>query len=144
MSYRAALSGTTAGNAQKPVYQKTSDAWPLKITDYDPQANRFTVQLPIPAGSRDVYVLTCTADIIDRQAGGYSNSVRFDGGSGHTGSTDALDHAEQTITKNVARLLHVPPTGDDTPVFFFIALLSGTLLAMILFCLFTRSKKRLP
>lgn len=81
MFYRAALSGTTAGNAQKPVYQKTGDAWPLKIADYDPQANRFTVQLPISAGSRDVYVLTYTADIIDRQAGGYSNSVRFDGGS---------------------------------------------------------------
>lgn len=78
---KATLSGTTAGNAQKPVYQKTGDAQTLKITDYDPQANRFTVRLPIPAGSREAYVLTYTADIIDRQAGGYGNSVRFDGGS---------------------------------------------------------------
>lgn len=79
--YQATLSGTTAGNAQKPVYQKTGDAQLLKIADYDPDANRFTVQLPIPAGSRDAYVLTYTADIIDRQAGSYGNSVRFDGGS---------------------------------------------------------------
>lgn len=78
---KATLSGTTAGNAQKPGYQKTGDAQPLKITDYDPQANCFTVRLPIPDGSRDAYVLTYTADIIDRQAGGYGNSVRFDGGS---------------------------------------------------------------
>ena len=38
------------------------------------------MQLPITAGDQNVYVLTYTADIIKRQAGGYSNSVRFEGG----------------------------------------------------------------
>ena len=79
--YKATLSGTTNNKDQKPGYTKTGDGQPLKVTSFDPDTNRFTVQLPIDADSRAAYVLTYTADIIDRQAGGYSNSVRFDGGS---------------------------------------------------------------
>ena len=80
--YKAALTGTTASNKdQKPGYAKAGTGEPLKVASFDPNTNRFTVQLPIDADSRDAYVLTYTADIIDHQAGGYSNSVRFDGGS---------------------------------------------------------------
>ena len=80
MFYEATLSGTTAASGQKPGYKKTGDGQSLKITGFDPAANSFTVQLPIEDNNRDAYVLTYTADIIDHQAGGYSNSVRFDGG----------------------------------------------------------------
>ncbi len=80
--YKATLTGTTASNKdQKPGYAKAGTGEPLKVASFDPNTNRFTVQLPIDADSRDAYVLTYTADIIDHQAGGYSNSVRFDGGS---------------------------------------------------------------
>lgn len=79
--YKAKLTGTTASDAQKPSYIMEGKGESLKITDFDPNANSFTVQLPIDAGSRDAYVLTYTADIINYQAGGYSNNVRFEGGS---------------------------------------------------------------
>lgn len=80
--YKAALTGSTAtGRDQKPGYTKDGTGQPLKVTGFDPDTNSFTVQLPVSADSRDAYVLTYTADIIDHQAGGYSNSVRFDGGS---------------------------------------------------------------
>ena len=80
--YKATLTGTTASNKdQKPGYAKAGTGEPLKVASFDPNTNRFTVQLPIDADSRDAYVLTYTADIIDHQAGGYSNSVRFAGGS---------------------------------------------------------------
>lgn len=81
MFYEVTLSGTTAASGQKPGYKKTGDGQSLKITGFDPATNSFTVQLPISADNQDTYVLTYTADIIDHQAGGYSNSVRFDGGS---------------------------------------------------------------
>ena len=79
--HKAALTGTTAASKdQKPGYTKEGTGQPLKVTGFDPDTNSFTVQLPVDAGSRDAYVLTYTADMIDHQAGGYSNSVRFDGG----------------------------------------------------------------
>ena len=78
--YKATLTGTTASKDQKPGYIKDGTGQPLKVTGFDPDTNSFTVQLPISADSRDAYVLTYTADIMDYQAGGYSNNVRFDGG----------------------------------------------------------------
>ena len=79
--YKATLTGTTANKDQKPGYKKDGTGQPLKVTGFDLDTNSFTVQLPIGADNRDTYVLTYTADIIDHQVGGYSNSVRFDGGS---------------------------------------------------------------
>lgn len=79
--YKAVLSGTTDNQGQKPGYTIQGEGQPLKVTGYDPEANCFTVRLPIPKDSRETYVLTYTADILQLQAGGYSNSVRFDGGS---------------------------------------------------------------
>lgn len=80
--YRAVLTGTTATNTdQKPQYTKKETGQPLKVSGFDPDTNTFTVQLPIDAGSREAYVLTYTADMMEHQAGSYSNSVRFDGGS---------------------------------------------------------------
>lgn len=79
--FKADISGTTANAGQKPKYTKKGEGQVLKVSSYDPATNSFTVQLPIEAGSRDAYVLAYTADIIERQADGYGNSVRFDGGS---------------------------------------------------------------
>lgn len=79
--YRAKLSGTTKNPDQKPAYTKEGAGQPLKVAGYDPESNSFTVSLPIAAGSREAYVLTYTADIIERETGGYGNSVRFEGGS---------------------------------------------------------------
>lgn len=79
--YKAELSGTTGNAGGKPAYTKVGDAQPLKVSGYDPVANSFTVQLPIAADSRDAYVLAYTADIMELRSGGYSNSVRFDGGA---------------------------------------------------------------
>lgn len=79
--YRATPTGTSENEAQKPGYTKDGTGQPLNITGFDPETNSFTVQLPISAGSRETYVLAYTADVIQRQADGYSNSVRFDGGS---------------------------------------------------------------
>lgn len=79
--YKAELSGTTGNAGGKPGYRKVGDAQPLKVSGYDPAANSFTVRLPIAADSRDAYVLAYTADIMELRAGGYSNSVRFDGGA---------------------------------------------------------------
>lgn len=80
--YKAELTGTTLTNAdQRPNYTKKEEGQPLSVTNFDPDTNSFTVELPIAAGDRDAYVLTYTADIIRREAGGYGNSVRFDGGS---------------------------------------------------------------
>lgn len=78
--YKAALTGTTAAKDQKPGYTKEGTGQPLKISGFDPAENRFTVDLPVSGGSRDAYVLTYTADIMDYQKAGYSNSVRFSGG----------------------------------------------------------------
>ncbi len=77
--YKVKLSGTTENAGQKPAYTKVGDGQPLKPADYNPENNSFRVQLPLEGNSRDAYVLTYTADIIKRQAGGYSNSVRFEG-----------------------------------------------------------------
>ena len=79
--YKANLSGTSGNSGQKPAYTKIGSGEALKIADCDPAANSFTVYLPISAGSRDAYVLSYRADIVERQAGGYGNSVRFEGGS---------------------------------------------------------------
>ena len=79
--YQVTLTGTTSNPGQTPGCTKPANGQPLKIADFDPAANRFTVQLPIHDGSRDAYVLTYTADIVDHQAGGYSNSVHFSGDS---------------------------------------------------------------
>lgn len=78
--YKANLSGTTADKDQKPGYTKIGEGQPLKAAGFDPEGNSFSVELPIEAGSRDAYVLAYTADMLQRQPGGYSNSVRFDGG----------------------------------------------------------------
>ncbi len=85
--YKANLSGNSGSTGQKPVYTKIGNGEPLKIADCDPAANSFTVYLPISAGSRDAYVLSYRADILERQAGGYGNSVRFEGGSVRLGGT---------------------------------------------------------
>lgn len=77
--YPATLTGTTNVSGQKPAYTKIEDGQSLEVTGFDPNTNSFTVQLPITAGDQNAYVLTYTADIIKRQAGGYSNSVRFEG-----------------------------------------------------------------
>ncbi len=79
--YKAKLTGTTASNAQKPQYTREGSGESLKITGFDPDTNSFTVELPISTDSRDAYVLAYTADIMNYQAGGYSNDVRFEGGS---------------------------------------------------------------
>lgn len=78
--YKAELSGTTADKDQKPGYMKTGEGQPLKVAGFDPAENSFSVVLPIEAGSRDAYVLAYTADMLQKQPGGYGNSVRFDGG----------------------------------------------------------------
>lgn len=78
--YKAELSGTTANKDQKPGYMKTGEGQPLKVAGFDPAENSFSVVLPIEAGSRDAYVLAYTADMLQKQPGGYGNSVRFDGG----------------------------------------------------------------
>lgn len=85
--YQASVSGPLTSAGEKPVYEKEGSGQPLKVTGYDPAANSFTVRLPVQAGSRDAYVLTYTADIIDRQAGGYGNSVRFEGGNVRLGGS---------------------------------------------------------
>ncbi len=77
---RADVAGTTGSAGQKPGYTKVGEGIPLKLADYDPASNCFKVQLPVGEGSRESYVLTYTADIIERQKGNYNNSVRFDGG----------------------------------------------------------------
>ncbi len=79
--YRANVSGTTAGTGQKPVYSKAGAGQPLTVSSCDPATNSFAVRLPIDAGSRDAYVLTYTADIIDMQKDSYCNSIRFEGGA---------------------------------------------------------------
>lgn len=83
MFYEAAVKGTSGADGNgKPSYQTVGDGQKLKAADLDLEHNSFTVQLPIAAGgTRKAYVLTYTADIIDRETAGYSNSVRFDGGS---------------------------------------------------------------
>lgn len=85
--YNAKVTGTTKNTDQKPDYEKIGNGRPLKATDFDPDTNSFTVQLPITAGSREPYVLTYTADIIRRETGKYGNSIRFDGGSVLLGGT---------------------------------------------------------
>ena len=77
--YQANLSGTTNTSGQKPAYEKIGDGQSLEVAGFDPSTNSFTVQLPVSAGDQSAYVLTYTADIIKRQAGGYSNNVRFEG-----------------------------------------------------------------
>lgn len=77
--YKVTLTGTTTGADQKPSYQKMEPGETLNIAAFDLDANSFTVELPITAGSQDAYLLTYRADIIRREAGGYSNSVRFVG-----------------------------------------------------------------
>lgn len=80
--YKASVSGSIDSAGQKPSYKIVEGSGqPLQVTGFDPAANCFTVQLPVQAGSKEAYVLTYTADIIDRQAGGYGNSVRFEGGT---------------------------------------------------------------
>lgn len=79
--YEAELSGTTDVSNRKPDYKKKGDGHPLEVSDYNPVTNSFTVQLPIKKeNNRGAYVLTYTADIIQKEQGGYGNSVRFDGG----------------------------------------------------------------
>lgn len=85
--YQASVSGSLTSAGEKPVYKKEGSGQPLKVTGYDPAANSFTVRLPVQADSRNAYLLTYTADIIDRQAGGYGNSVRFDGGNVQLGGS---------------------------------------------------------
>lgn len=79
--------GSLTSAGEKPDFNPEGSGEPLAVTGYDPAANSFTVKLPVQAGSRDAYVLTYTADIIDRQAGGYGNSVRFDGGNVQLGGS---------------------------------------------------------
>lgn len=86
--YEAELSGSSTNAGQKPGYTKKMDTkQSLKVTDLDPAANSFTVQLPIPENSRSAYVLAYSADIMEREAGGYGNSVRFEGGNVRLGGT---------------------------------------------------------
>lgn len=86
--YEADLSGSSTNAGQKPGYTVKKDTVrSLKVADLDPATNSFTVQLPIPENSRSSYVLTYSADIIEREAGGYDNSVRFEGGSVKLGGT---------------------------------------------------------
>lgn len=85
--YGAEVTGTNNDGGEKPQYTKTGEGVPLKISGYDPETNSFTVQLPIKERSKDAYVLSYRADIIDRQAGSYGNSVRFEGGSVRLGGT---------------------------------------------------------
>ena len=89
-AYRAAVSGTSGNAGQKPNYVIKADEPPLKIDgyDYDPETNSFTVKLRLPEKGRgepwperSAYLLTYRADIVERQAGGYGNSVRFEGGT---------------------------------------------------------------
>lgn len=86
--YEADLSGSSANAGQKPGYTIKKDTeQSLKVTDLDPAANSFTVQLPISKDSRSAYVLAYRADIMEREAGGCGNSVRFEGGSVKLGGT---------------------------------------------------------
>lgn len=86
--YEAELSGSSTNAGQKPGYTVKKDTErSLKVADLDPAANSFTVQLPIPENSRSAYVLTYRADIMEREAGGYGNSVRFEGGNVRLGGT---------------------------------------------------------
>lgn len=88
-AYKAMVSGTSSNAGQKPNYVIKADEPPLKVDgyDYDPETNSFTVRLHLPEKStgepwpeKSAYVLTYRADIIEWQAGGYGNSVRFEGG----------------------------------------------------------------
>lgn len=79
--YEASVTGTSGNADQRPDYTKTGEGLPLEIADYDPETNSFTVRLPIAEKSKNAYVLAYRADIIERQAGSYGNSVRFEGGS---------------------------------------------------------------
>lgn len=88
-AYRATVSGTSGTAGQKPNYVIKTDEPPLKIDgyDYDPETNSFTVKFRLPESSAEepapekcAYLLTYRADIVERQAGGYGNSVRFEGG----------------------------------------------------------------
>lgn len=86
--YEADLSGSSTNAGQKPGYTVKKDTErSLKVADLDPASNSFTVQLPIPKDSRSAYVLAYRADIVEREAGGYGNSVRFEGGSVRLGGT---------------------------------------------------------
>lgn len=95
-AYRATVSGTSSNAGQKPNYVKKEDEPPLKIDgyEYDPETNSFTVKLHLPEKStetpepeKSAYVLAYRADIVERQAGGYGNSVRFEGGTVKLGGT---------------------------------------------------------
>ena len=78
--YKVNLDGMTSQD-ELPRYRKQDDGQKLDITDFDPETNSFTVKLPIERDSRDAYLLTYTADIIQWKPGSYQNSVRFDGGT---------------------------------------------------------------
>lgn len=86
--YKVALSGEMDHRGQKPSYTQDSVEEKLEITDCDLETNTFKVKLPIAAGSRDAYVLAYTADIIQRQAGGYGNKARFEGGDVQLGGEE--------------------------------------------------------
>ena len=86
--YEAELSGNSTNEGQKPGYDiKRDTEQSLKVADLDPAANSFILKLPIPENSTGAYVLTYSADIMEREAGGYGNSVRFEGGSVKLGGT---------------------------------------------------------
>lgn len=95
-AYRVTVSGTSSNAGQKPDYVKKEGEPPLKIDgyEYDPETNSYTVKLHLPEKSTEVpepeksaYVLAYRADIVERQAGGYDNSVRFEGGTVKLGGT---------------------------------------------------------
>lgn len=119
--YEAEVFGESDG-IQSPEYTKTGDGQPLKIMDFDPETNSFTVRLPVGEKSKDAYLLTYRADIVERQADGYENSIRFEGGDvrlgdmkknsvlvsggGGGGGGIASRRAELTITHTDSKTKH--------------------------------------
>lgn len=89
-AYKATVSGTSDNEGQKPDYEIKENEPALKVDgyDYDPETNSYAIKLRLPEKSpeapepeKSAYVLTYRADIIERQSGGYGNSVRFEGGA---------------------------------------------------------------
>lgn len=114
MFYKAEVAGTMGEKGEKATYTITGEGQKLKITDFDPAENRFSAALPIDKDSQDAYVLTYTADILDLTAPGYTNSVRFDGGSvvlgGGKENTTLAEAAEE------AAAAPWPPGGRRLPL----------------------------
>lgn len=69
--YEVTLEGTTGSANTAPTYTKKQEIMEKLTPVYNVEANSFTVELPIEAGSTKTYLLTYTADILKCENGSY-------------------------------------------------------------------------